>query len=80
MLMKLSGSHDKINENWEVVLNFCLRVYFLHHNQFLDVIITIFNYDVIKKLIMMQKLEPKTVGLKPTNMGHVDRINKFLGG
>ena len=28
----------------------------------------------IKKLIMTQKLEPRTVGLKPTKIGHVDRV------
>ena len=31
------------------------------------------NYG-IKKLIMMQKLEPRTVGLNPTIVRHVDRI------
>ena len=41
----------------------------VHHNQFLDAIITCFSYD-IKKLIVMQKLEPRTVGLKPTKIGH----------
>ena len=56
------------------------QFYFLHHwshcnpesiswchNHF-------FNYD-IKKLIMMQKFQPRTVGLKPTTIGHVDRVN-----
>ena len=47
--------------------------WFLHHNQFLDVIITFFNYN-IKKLIMMQKLESRTAGLKPTKIRHVDRV------
>ena len=28
----------------------------------------------IKKLIMMQKLEPRTVGLKPTKIGYVDIV------
>ena len=28
----------------------------------------------IKKLIMMQKLEPRTVGQKPTKIGYVDRV------
>ena len=28
----------------------------------------------ITKLIMMQKLEPGTVGLKPTKLGYVDRV------
>ena len=31
------------------------------------------DYD-IKKLIMMQKLEPRTVYLKLTSIGHVDRV------
>ena len=35
------------------------------------------DYD-IKKLIMMQNLEPRTVGLNPTKIGHVDRVNKVL--
>ena len=34
------------------------------------------QYD-IKELttVMMQKLEPRTVGLKPTKLGHVDRVS-----
>ena len=35
------------------------------------------GYD-IKKLIMMQKLESRTVGLKPTKIGHVDEVNGCL--
>ena len=46
---------------------------FLHHNQFFDVIITFFNYD-IKKLIMMQKLEPRNASLKPTKTGNVHKV------
>ena len=34
---------------------------------------SLFNYD-FKKLIVMLKLEPRTVGLKPTKIGHVDRV------
>ena len=34
-------------------------------------------YD-IKKLIMMQKLEPRTVNLKPAKIGHVDGVNAFF--
>ena len=45
----------------------------MHHNQFLDVIVKKSDYDV-KRLIMMQKLVPRTVGLKLTRIGHVDRI------
>ena len=59
-----------------ILLGFELTVFgskFLRHNQFLDVIITFFNYD-IKKLIMMQKLLPRTVSSKPNKIGHVDRI------
>ena len=36
-----------------------------------------FNHD-IKKLIMMQRLEPRTAGLKPTKIGHVDRVNMAI--
>ena len=32
------------------------------------------DYD-IKKLIMMQKLQPRTTDLKLTKIGHVDRVN-----
>ena len=28
---------------------------------------------------MMQKLEPRTTGLKPTKIGHVDRVTMELG-
>ena len=45
----------------------------LHYIQFLDVVITFFNYG-IQKLIMMQQLEPRTAGLKPTKIGYVDRL------
>ena len=31
------------------------------------------DYD-IKKLTMMQKLEPRTVDLNPMKIGHVDRV------
>ena len=31
------------------------------------------DYD-IKKLIIMQKSEPRAVGLKPTKNGYVDRV------
>ena len=48
------------------VRGLCLQ--FLHHIQFLD-----FNYG-IKQLMMMQKLEARTVDLKPTKIGHVDRV------
>ena len=29
------------------------------------------------KLITMQKLEPRTDGLKPANIGHLDRVYVF---
>ena len=35
------------------------------------------DYD-IKKLIMMQKLEPRTVGLKLTKIAYVDRVIIYL--
>ena len=38
-----------------------------------DAIIAFINYD-IKKLIMMQKLVPRTTGLKLTKIGQVDRV------
>ena len=47
--------------------------YFLHHNQFFDVLVKKSDYE-IKKLIMMLKLEPTIVGLKPAKIGHVDRV------
>ena len=42
-------------------------------NQFFDVIVKKRNFDM-KKLIMMQKLDPKIASLKPTKTGHVDRV------
>ena len=41
------------------------------------IIVTFLRYD-IEKLIMLQKLEPRTTGLKPTKTGHVDRVNNFI--
>ena len=49
------------------------RLLFLHHNQFLGVIIT-FLTMTSKTLIMMQKLEPKNGGLTPIKIGHVDNV------
>ena len=46
---------------------------FLHHNQIFYVIAKQSDYD-IKKLIMMQQPEPRTVGLKLTKIVHVDRV------
>ena len=47
---------------------------FLHHNQLLDVIVKNCDYN-IKKLIMMQKHKSRTVGLKPSRIGHVGRVS-----
>ena len=53
--------------------SFCIIISFL---------ITSYNYDV-KKLIMMQKLQLRTAGLKPTEIGHADEFhiyrNMYLG-
>ena len=43
-----------------IIINFLLR-------QFKNVV-------YLNKLIMMQKLEPRTVGLRPKKIGHVDRV------
>ena len=45
----------------------------LHDNQFSDVTVRKSDYD-ITELIMTQKLEPRTAGLKPTKIGLVDRV------
>ena len=37
-----------------------------------------FSFAHIKKLIMMQKLERRTAGLKPTWTGHADRAKDDL--
>ena len=50
-----------------------LWLQFLHHIQFLD-----FNYG-IKQLMMMQKLEARTVDLKPTKIGHICGQGKIDG-
>ena len=42
------------------------------YNQFFDVTVLKSDYD-IKKLIMMQQLEPRAVGLRPTKTARVDR-------
>ena len=49
-------------------------LWFLHHNQFFDVIVQKSDYD-IKKLIRMQKLKSRTAGLKSTKIGHVDGVS-----
>ena len=46
--------------------SFCILI------NFFDVKITFLKHD-IKDLIMIEKLEPRTVDLKPTEIGHVDR-------
>ena len=50
--------------NFGVLLACDSWFYFLLDNQFL--------MSQFKKLIMMQKLKPKTAGLKHTKIGHVD--------
>ena len=45
--------------------SFCIIINFLTSQSL--------NYD-IKKLIMMQKLEPRTAGLKPNKIGYVDWV------
>ena len=53
---------------WRAVFgsSFCIIITFL-------MLQSLFNYH-IKKLIMMQKLKPRTIGLKPTKIGQVDGI------
>ena len=44
------------------------------HNQFFDVISTYFNYDIKIDYDALTTAEPRTVGLKPNKIGHVDRV------
>ena len=51
--------------------SFCIII------SFFDLVITFFSFD-IKKLIMIQKLESRTVGIKHTKTGHVLGITAYL--
>ena len=46
---------------------------FLHNNQFFDVTVKKSDYDIETLIIMMQKLEPRTLGLKPLKLERVGR-------
>ena len=45
----------------------------LHHDQLFGVIVKESDYH-IKKLIVMQKLESRIAGLKPTKIGRADSV------